>query len=203
MVALAARLARARRADALVITEGGEVAGVVTRADLLAVLRGTLERREATGLGHLLVGASLRAGSGRALAEAVRLATVSDAKLTVLHVRDTSPWLARLEGAAAEPIVWAERARRCMADEVDAVAPAGTGVRITFEVGEGVIAAALARRATELDADLIVVGRADSRWPFSLLETSVAAELLPLAPCPVLAVPAGPPAVSRDEDRGR
>ncbi|HKW92432.1 MAG TPA: CBS domain-containing protein, partial [Methylomirabilota bacterium] len=37
-VAQAARLARARRAEALAVMDGGEVVGVVTRSDLLAVL---------------------------------------------------------------------------------------------------------------------------------------------------------------------
>src|SRR5262249_11098421 len=116
-VAHAARLARARRADALAVIDGGEVVGVVTRRDLLAVLGGLLEHRHPTGLGHILVATSLRGGSSHALTEALRLAVADGALLTALHVQARVGRLATVEGATAKDVAWVERTRRRIAYE--------------------------------------------------------------------------------------
>lgn len=189
-VADAARLARSQRVDAFVVMDCGEIAGVVTRRDLLAVLSGLLEHRQPTGLGHILVATSLRSLPGGALDEAARLAVAGGALLTVLHVQTPIGWLAGVEGATSEQLVWVERARRRMADEaMAAVCRSGQVQEVSCEVAEGPVAREIARRAAELDSDLIVVGRTIRHGMFAIGGEMVVDQLARVAPCPVLAVP--------------
>ena len=164
------------------------VTGVITRSDLLAVLSGLLEHRHPTGLGHVLAATSLRPGSRRALGEALRIAAAAGATVTALHVR---PAAARpIPGLEAEAIVAIERARRHIADEAMAIRrEAGPDHGLRCEVVEGPVAREIARRAGELDADLIVIGAPPRRGILGRLVTTLAGRLARRAPCPVLAVP--------------
>lgn len=187
-VAHAAQLARDRQADAFAVVDDDVVTGVITRSDLLAALSGLLEHRHPTGLGHVLAATSLRPGSRRALGEALRIAAAAGATVTALHVR---PAAARpIPGLEAEAIVAIERARRHIADEAMAIRrEAGPDHGLRCEVVEGPVAREIARRAAELDADLIVIGAPPRRGILGGLVTTLADRLVRRAPCPVLAVP--------------
>jgi len=186
-VAEAARLARERQVDALAVVDDDEVTGVVTRSDLLAALSGLLEHRHPTVLGHVLAATSLRPGSRRALGEALRIAATTGATVTALHVLPAARPMPGLEG---ETIVAIERARRHVADEAMAILRGAGGDRdVRCEVTEGPVAREVARRAEELDADLIVIGSAAHRGVLGGLVATLGARLARLAPCPVLAVP--------------
>jgi CBS domain-containing protein len=187
-VAEAARLARERRVDAFAVVDYDEVAGVVTRSDLLAVLSGLLEHRHPTGLGHVLAATSLRPGTRRALGEALRIAATAGAAVTALHVLPASSRVPGLEGATAEDVVRVERVRRRVADEAT-TARAGRAQDVSCEVAEGTVAREIARRAEELDSDLIVVGAEARRGVLGRFVEGLADRLVRLAPCPVLAVP--------------
>lgn len=60
---------------------------------------------------------------------------------------------------------------------------------MTCEVAEGSVVREIARRAEELDSDLIVVGAEARRGILGALVETLADRLVRLAPCPVLAVP--------------
>jgi acetoin utilization protein AcuB len=189
-VAAAARLACARRVDAFPVMVEQDVAGVVTRSDLLAVLGGLLEHRHPTRLGHVLAATSLRAGTGRVLDEALRIAEATGAVVTALHVRPARPASRGLEGATPAAVVDLERVRRHITDEVDAACRRERRVQdVRGEVSEGPIAREIVRRAEELDSDLIVMGAADAHGRFLGLIEPLAGRVARRASCPVLAVP--------------
>jgi nucleotide-binding universal stress UspA family protein len=71
-----------------------------------------------------------------------------------------------------------------------ALVPAEAGVDVSAEVVEGDPASEVARVATELDADLIVVEHGSSCTSWSWTAVPLAEVLLHRAPCPVLQVPA-------------
>ncbi|MCZ7383932.1 MAG: universal stress protein [Candidatus Methanoperedens sp.] len=85
-------------------------------------------------------------------------------------------------------MVRVERARRRVADEAT-VARAGRAQDVSCEVAEGTVAREIARRAEELDSDLIVVGAEARRGILGGFVEVLADRLVRLAPCPVLAVP--------------
>jgi len=189
-VAEAARLACQHRLDAFPVVDGGDIVGVVTRSDLLGVLRGVLEHCHPTGLGHVLVATSLRCGHAGALGSGIKLAASVGASVTALHVVPGRRWVAGAEGATAEPVEWAERTRRRIADEVLGAQGREEHIpTVACEVTEGPVARAIVRRASELDSDLIVVGQASRRWLVGRVAKTVADQLVQRAPCPVLAVP--------------
>jgi CBS domain-containing protein/nucleotide-binding universal stress UspA family protein len=193
-VAEAARLARAEGLEAFPVTDGGVLAGVVTRGDLLAALSNLLGDRRPTALGHILAATSLRSGLDGAIGEAIRLASTLGAALTALHVLRVPGPLADLEGATAQDVKRVERARQAIAREaVAAMCSAGRTHEVSCDVGEGVVATEIARRAAELDSDLIVIGKTTPRGLRMLAGgRTYADQLVRLAPCPVLAIPREP-----------
>ncbi|MCI0546221.1 MAG: CBS domain-containing protein [Candidatus Rokubacteria bacterium] len=198
-VAEAARLTRAKGVDAVPVVDGGDVVGVVTRRDLLAILGGLLEHRHPTGLGHILAASSLGPGSAGALGEALRVATATGAALTALHVLPRISRLPGFEGATPRQVAWVERTRRRITREaLAAMCHAGASCHTTCEVADGPVAHEIARRAAELDSDLIVVGKPRRSARFGFAGPSIADQLARLAPCPVLAVPRERP---RDHQR--
>jgi len=186
-VAEAARLARDRGVDAFPVLDDGLVVGVVTRSDLLAVLSGLLDHRHPTGLGHVLAATSLRPGAARALGEALRIASTTGAALTALHVRAAAR---PIPGREEQERVAIERIRRHVADEAMAILRAtGCAQDVRCEVAEGPVAREIARRAEELDADLIVIGATARRRGLGALLPTLGDRLTPLAPCPMLTIP--------------
>jgi CBS domain-containing protein len=202
-VAEAARLTRTKGVDAVPVVDCGDVVGVVTRRDLLAVLGGLLEHRSPTGLGHILAATSLGSGLAAALGEALRLAGATGAALTALHVLPRISRLPGLEGATADQVAWVERTRRRITREALATmcrtghnCHAISSRKVTSEVADGPVAHEIARRAAELDSDLIVVGKPSRGVRLGFAGRGVADQLASLAPCPVLVVP-------RDRPRDR
>ena len=193
-IADAARLARSSGVDAFPVLDAGVLAGVVTRSDLLAVLGGLLGHAHPAGLGHILAATSLRSGLGSALGEALRLATASGAVLTALHVLPLDGRLPSVEGATAQDVGRIERARQGIARAALAsMCDAGRAHEVACDVGEGAVAPEIARRAAELDSDLIVVGKTTPRgWRKLGGRRTIADQLVSLAPCPVLAIPREP-----------
>lgn len=193
-VAEAARLARTTGVDAFPVLDAGVLAGVITRRDLLAVLGGLLEHRQPAALGHILAATSLQSGLTGALGEALRLATASGAALTALHVLPPATHLPSLEGATAQDVGRIERVRQGIAREALAsMCHAGRAHEVTCDVGEGAVAPEIARRAAELDSDLIVIGTTRPRgWRRLGGRRTIADQLVSLAPCPVLAIPREP-----------
>jgi len=186
-VAEAARLARDHGVDAFPVLDDGLVVGVVTRSDLLAVLSGLLDHRHPTGLGHVLAATSLRPGAARALGEALRIAATTGAALTALHVRAAAR---PVPGREEQERVAIERVRRHIADEAMAILRAtGRAQDVRCEVAEGPVAREIARRAEELDADLIVIGAPARRRVLGALLPTLGDRLTPLAPCPMLTIP--------------
>jgi nucleotide-binding universal stress UspA family protein len=138
----------------------------------------------ATVAGHLVVGYD---GSDAAR-EAVRKACAirePGATVTVLHAFDVPyqvdlyPWFADFRDAC-----------RDVAQEVlDSAKELGAGEdSVHYEVGEGKPAEVLARKAKELNAELIVVGSRGMGRIRSAIG-SVTLRLLHATPCPVLVVP--------------
>jgi CBS-domain-containing membrane protein len=188
-VADAARLARADGTDAFVVVDGAEMAGVVTRKDLLGVLEHCLP----TGLGHILAAISLRSGLDGVIGEAITLAAANGAALTALHVLPLTGRLPSTEGATAKEVGRIEQVRERIAREALAtMCSLGHTYTVTCEVGEGAVAPEIARRAAELDSDLIVVNKATPRGWQRLGRRTIADQLVGLAPCPVLAIPRTP-----------
>jgi CBS domain-containing protein/nucleotide-binding universal stress UspA family protein len=177
-----ARALRARDQRAAVVTDGGEVVGVVSVADLLGALVERLERTPA-GLTRLIVGNATLAArdEGRphaALDVALDIARRHGAALTLVHV---IPWLSRrvAEGlpAGVEADLHRWRLTRALAALWRLVPDDVPGVCV--EVKAGAVAAALVESAAATDAELIVLG-----WhPGS----AVVRETMRRAPCPVLA----------------
>jgi CBS domain-containing protein len=177
-----ARALRARDQRAAVVTDGGEVVGVVSVADLLGALVERLERTPA-GLTRLIVGIATLAArdEGRphaALDVALDIARRHGAALTLMHV---IPWLSRrvAEGlpAGIEADLHRWRLTRALAALWRLVPDDVPGVGV--EVKAGAVAAALVESAAATAAELIVLG-----WhPGS----AVVRETMRRAPCPVLA----------------
>jgi len=190
-VAEAARVARIEGVDAFPVVDAGALAGVVTRGDLLAVLSGLLADRHPTGLGHILAATSLRSGLDGVIGEAIRLASTAGAALTALHVLPAPGPLADLESATPQGVKRVERARQRIAREtLAAMCYSGLVHEVTCDVGEGVVVSEIARRAAELDSDLIVIGKTTPRGLRKLAGgRTYADQLVRLAPCPVLAIP--------------
>ena len=189
-VAEAARLARTKRVDAVAVVDGDDVIGVVTRRDLIAALGSLLEHRDPTGLGHVLAATSLGSGPAGALGAALRLAAATGAALTALHVLPRISRLPGLDGATADQVSRVERTRQRITHEaLAAMARAGHIQEVSCEVAEGPVAHEIARRATELDSDLIVVGQPRRGGPLAFAGRGVADQLMSLAACPVLVIP--------------
>jgi acetoin utilization protein AcuB len=185
-VTAAARLARARGVDGFPVVEGGEVLGVVTTADLTAVLVGLLEHRQPPALGNVLAAVSLGASARDVVAEALGLASVGDARLTLLHVL---PSLRRFEGVAGVARRIAVLRRSMARDALESMAADGGGVRVACAVAEGDVLTEVVRAAVDRDADLVVMGGTGGHRVRGLLSGSLAEAVARRAPCPVLAVP--------------
>jgi CBS domain-containing protein len=181
----AARRARTERVDALVVVEGEEVVGIVTRADLLGAAAALLDATPR--FASIVVAVSLRDSSAATVAEAARLAAETGAQLTAVHVLPS--WSAlgaeAVEGDLPPAIV--NRLRRGAALDALSVLVAQAGARATrCDVVTGHVATQVADRARAHDADVVVVGRhrGTRRWPVA------GAALAALATCPVLILPA-------------
>lgn len=127
----------------------------------------------------IVCGADRSAAAGRAASVASRLAACLHRELALVHVDGEPPGMASITRA---------RELRELRRMVEAHAfPRHAQVR----VAGGKPAAELVRMASELDAELLVVGSRGRHELGSAVLGSVASELIRRAPCPVLVVPPG------------
>jgi nucleotide-binding universal stress UspA family protein len=133
---------------------------------------------------HLAVGVDGTPSSMRALAFAATVARRNESRVTVVFVRHAPP-IGMLGGAAAGwPAIF---------DQVESEVRAAArhtlrGVRWDLVVADGSPAQELERVATEVGADLLIVGSTAGGWFHRLLEGSVGARVASDAPLPVLVV---------------
>ncbi len=128
------------------------------------------------------------AHADHALPFARELAALTHAKLVVLHAAEIVA-AGRASGEtvlADEPELAGQVREQARALEAD-----GFDVEVRIEQGRESAARLIAKAATEIEADLIVVGTRGHSPIAGALAGSVAQHLLHEAPCPVLAVPSG------------
>jgi nucleotide-binding universal stress UspA family protein len=160
----------------------------------LAGIRGTstLVRRRGWGntvgvFTHLLVGYDGSDGSRRALAAALRLATENSARVVALTVQHHLPRFAATIGEVDEERqVEAADARR-LANEIAAEADEHA-VAVRCLVAHGHPGPEIVRTATDIGADLIVLGHSGHTALHDRLLGSVAEDVSRHAPCSVLIV---------------
>jgi nucleotide-binding universal stress UspA family protein len=131
---------------------------------------------------RLLVATDLSAGADRALRRAILLGRQTGAALTLLYVVD--PDDVRAAGAASAQLATLQATLA----EVDGIA---VGVRVL----SGDLSATVVAAATELAADLILIGARAQPTPLTALTLSNTERLVRGCDCPVL-VCAGPPSSS-------
>ena len=119
----------------------------------------------------------------QALPLVIDLARTHDSKIVVVHANEVLP--GRFGGA---PLLADEAELRETFDhQVDELRQAGYDVELRIETGVGRGPATLiAEAATEVGADVIVVGTHGRGAAATMLLGSVAKALLHIAPCPVL-----------------
>jgi nucleotide-binding universal stress UspA family protein len=154
-----------------------------------------------TTLKKVLVATDFEDASGIALQYARTLAAAFGSTLHVLHVTEdltVMPAIA-LEGYYGVPIEVQEDVERAEREQVQTVLTEDDRQRFHAEattVTSARIAATIVGYARDNQFDLIVMGTHGRRALRRLLMGSVAEEVIRTAPCPVLTVHAGQPAVS-------
>lgn len=129
--------------------------------------------------------------SDRAFIVARDLAALTQASVTIVHVREMmlAPAVGGVPRRIDESAI--ETRIRAQADELKA-AGAGGELRLIASTYTGGPATDIVNVAREVDAELIVVGTRGQGLIAGLLLGSVTQRLLQIAPCPVLSVTPGP-----------
>jgi nucleotide-binding universal stress UspA family protein len=123
--------------------------------------------------------------SRAAVPHARRLAADSG-RITAVYVHELVP------GRSSQQTMSGKAAEREVRELVESLAHSGVDVRLRVEArNAGNAAEAIADVAREESAEVIVIGTRGHSQVTALLLGSVAQRLLHIAPCPVLAVPAG------------
>jgi nucleotide-binding universal stress UspA family protein len=141
---------------------------------------------------RILVPVDGSATSKLGLAEAIKLAKLTGAKLMLLHVVDASPISAVPEAASAVVTLF-EELRKAGAQVVDAAKAMVTEARLEAEVMLVEVTAAriadlVVDQAKKWHADLIVIGTHGRRGISRVLLGSDAEQIVRAAPTPVLLV---------------
>lgn len=128
--------------------------------------------------------------SGRALRHALALGRWYQADVTALSVRPTmlqpTPWM---EYPMAMPLETSEDRERAARAVLDFVRNAAGDTPVEVIVRDGVVVREILSAATELRADLLVMGTHGLSGFERLMLGSVTEKVLRKAPCPVLTVP--------------
>lgn len=120
-----------------------------------------------------------------ALREGARLAQISGASVTLLAVVETTAGYAFAEGADAGTIVHQQADFRAILDEgLQRLTAMGLAPKVRMEFGEPV--ATITQVATEIAADLVVVGHHKQGFWTRLMSRSVAAALGDALGCSLL-----------------
>jgi nucleotide-binding universal stress UspA family protein len=123
---------------------------------------------------------------------AAHLANGSETKLVLFHAYHLPVEFQQLEGAYLPPDFWANvksESQASLARHETELRERGHSVESV--VREGYAATAIVDEATEIDADLIVIGTHGLSGLKHMLLGSVAERVVQKAPCPVLTVKAG------------
>jgi nucleotide-binding universal stress UspA family protein len=137
---------------------------------------------------NILLGLDGSPESARALDLAMKIAADDSAHIEIVHVREYM-----LAGRAGMQTTRAneEDLEATVRKQADDLAAGGTDVTLTVVSSTtGGPAHALANRAGESGADVIIVGTRGHTGLAGLLLGSVTQRLLHISPCPVMAVPA-------------
>jgi nucleotide-binding universal stress UspA family protein len=137
---------------------------------------------------NILLGLDGSPESARALDLATKIAADDSAHIEIVHVREYM-----LAGRAGMQTTRAneEDLEATVRKQADDLAAGGTAVTLTVVSSTtGGPAHALANRAGESGADVIIVGTRGHTGLAGLLLGSVTQRLLHISPCPVMAVPA-------------
>lgn len=139
---------------------------------------------------HAVVADDGSRASQAGLTSSLRLARLAGARVTVVHVRHTSPWavLAAYQGAVANDLLHTLQALEDEARSRAAKAFAGSGVRWDFQVRRGWPGREILQAAEEVDADLIVIGSNQHSTLHNLLVGSTTAYVTAHARVPVVVV---------------
>jgi nucleotide-binding universal stress UspA family protein len=123
---------------------------------------------------------------------AAHLANGSETKLVLFHAYHLPVEFQQLEGAYLPPDFWANvksESQASLARHETELRERGHSVESVVRVGYA--ATAIVDEATEIDADLIVIGTHGLSGLKHMLLGSVAERVVQKAPCPVLTVKAG------------
>ena len=128
--------------------------------------------------------------SRHALAHAVAIARWYGAELTALHVL---PYVMAFGPPSGEglypPLVFSDEDMHQFRGELASFVPQGVDFPVGVQVVQGSVATEIVRSATELSADLLVMGTHGRSGFDRLMLGSMTEKLLRQAPCPVLTVP--------------
>jgi nucleotide-binding universal stress UspA family protein len=136
---------------------------------------------------HRLVPLDFSPDAEQALAYAMALAQTHQARLTLLHVKDTLSWGVAQAEARLPPSVWHQLETRLaedMAERFTRVQEAGLHGETV--IAEGVPFQTIIDTARDTGVDLIVMGTRGRTELTPVLIGSVAERVVRLAPCPVL-----------------
>jgi len=145
---------------------------------------------------RILVPLDFSEGAGSMLAWAGHLAGEHGSTVVLLHVYHLPVEFQQLEGAYLPPDFWANvKSEAEQKLEEHAATLRESGVTVECHVREGYPATVIVDEATELNADLIVIGTHGHSGLKHLLLGSIAERVVQKSPCPVLTVksPDSPP----------
>jgi nucleotide-binding universal stress UspA family protein len=133
---------------------------------------------------HILVATDFSEASGRALREALTLAMVNDAQLSVIHVLQPDRTHAALESPPELDLerIDAEKQFRKLLNELK------PGQKITTFVKHGSVTLQVLSLIEEQAIDLLIIGTRARGGLTKVALGSVAEELLRVAPCPVMTI---------------
>jgi universal stress protein A len=136
---------------------------------------------------HLLVPFDFSPYAEQALAYAIGLAQTLQARLTLLHVRDTMSWGVAQAEAMIPPSVRQELETSIAEEMEEPLARVHqAGLQGKTAIAQGVPFQTIIETARDNDVDLIVMGTHGRTGLTHVLMGSVAEKVVRLAPCPVL-----------------
>ena len=143
---------------------------------------------------RIIYATDLSPASLAAFPHAIHMALALGAELTILHVLPTPVGVLMAEGGYVPQEVWDDlyAGLRARADaELDRLVKeaAGAGARVTTSIVDGGTAdEQIVQAASDLKADMLVLGTHGRTGVAKLFLGSVAARVVATAPCPVLTV---------------
>jgi nucleotide-binding universal stress UspA family protein len=146
------------------------------------------------GIERIIYACDFSPASLAAFPHAVRLAHLCGAELTIFHVLPTPATFFAADGGYVPQEIWDDIAARARADvnaEVDRLVRRAVeaGVQASAALVDGdTAAAAIVKAATDLKAQLLVLGTHGRTGIAGFFLGSVAARVVATAPCPVLTV---------------